>query len=377
MSGWEKVRLSDVCQFKPPKSIARAELSEQDLVSFVPMNDLGELEKHFEAKETRLFGDVVRGYTYFADNDVLCAKITPCFENGKLGIARGLVNGVGFGSSEFVVMRPGDKLAPEFLYYYLARDEFRAAGTRVMTGAVGHKRVPKEYFEDLLIPLPSADEQQRIVAILDQAFAALDRARECAEANLANAGQLFELTLFGRFSEEGSDWANCTVGDLVTLQRGFDITKAQQREGDVPVVSSSGSKSFHDTAKATAPGVVVGRKGSIGSVHYLEEDFWPHDTTLYVKDFKGNDPRLIYYMLRGLKLADLDTGAANPSLNRNLVHPLEVSCPPLEQQKAVADRLFEIERFTNDIASQYASQLADIAALRQSLLQQAFSGQLT
>ncbi len=97
-----------------------------------------------------------------------------------------------------------------------------------------------------------------------------------------------------------SEWQDCTLGDICTLQRGFDITKNDQDSGPYPVVSSSGIKSFHREWKVKSPGVVIGRKGTLGTVFYLDMDFWPHDTSLWVKDFKGNHPRFIYYFLKNL-----------------------------------------------------------------------------
>jgi type I restriction enzyme S subunit len=127
------------------------------------------------------------------------------------------------------------------------------------------------------------------------------------------------------------------LGDLVMFQRGFDITKDQQANGTVPIVSSSGIASFHNESKVEPPGVVIGRKGSLGTVHYLEEDFWPHDTTLWVKDFKGNHPRFISYFLRTLHLEVFDTGSSNPTLNRNHIHKIKVQCPlPAIQEKIAA-----------------------------------------
>ena len=157
MKRWEIKALVDVCQIRPPKAEARQKLSPTDLVSVVPMNDLGDDAKTFEPRETRALADVEGSYTYFADDDVLLAKITPCFENGKLGIARNLKNGVGFGSSEFVVLRPNEGLDAEYLYYFLSRSCFREYGAQQMTGAVGHKRIPKEFVEQLQIPLPPLD----------------------------------------------------------------------------------------------------------------------------------------------------------------------------------------------------------------------------
>lgn len=125
------------------------------------------------------------------------------------------------------------------------------------------------------------------------------------------------------------------LGDLLTFQRGFDITKNEQQEGNIPIVSSSGISSLHNHFKANAPGVVIGRKGSLGTVHYLNTDYWPHDTTLWVKDFKGNDPRFIYYFLQTLHLENFDVGSSNPTLNRNHLHKIRVLFPK-EQQKKIA-----------------------------------------
>src|SRR5574337_1168446 len=92
-------------------------------------------------------------------------------------------------------------------------------------------------------------------------------------------------------------WTKGTLQDLVFFQRGFDITKAQQTEGPIPVISSSGITSYHNEARAAGPGVVIGRKGTLGSVHYSEMDYWPHDTTLWSRDLRGNNPRFVYFYL--------------------------------------------------------------------------------
>lgn len=136
-----------------------------------------------------------------------------------------------------------------------------------------------------------------------------------------------------------SGWRTCTLGDVLTLQRGFDITKAEQREGDIPVVSSSGINSYHDEAKVAGPGVVIGRKGSLGTCFYLRTSFWPHDTTLWVKDFKGNNPKFCYFLLQWMALAQHDVGAANPTLNRNHVHLIPVRIPDVVEQERIADIL--------------------------------------
>ena len=137
-----------------------------------------------------------------------------------------------------------------------------------------------------------------------------------------------------------ADFFDTTIGEQLMLQRGFDITKKQQVPGDVPVVSSGGVSSHHNEAKVKAPGVILGRKGSLGTVFFLEQDFWPHDTTLWVKDFKNNNPRYVYYFFLSMseQLKKMDVGAANPALNRNHVHPIEIRWP----KRPIQDKSVEV-----------------------------------
>lgn len=198
---WKSYRLADVCEIQPPKKQVKAKLDDVDKVTFLGMDGLGIGTPSIAPSDDRALADVYKSYTYFEENDVLLAKITPCFENGKLGIATGLTNGVGFGSSEFVVFRCVEKLLPKYLYYFLRQDRFRLEGARNMSGAVGHKRVTKEFIENTEIPVPPLAEQERIVAKLDAAFAEIDRVieltreRELALHSLKSALLSTELTV--------------------------------------------------------------------------------------------------------------------------------------------------------------------------------------
>jgi len=131
-----------------------------------------------------------------------------------------------------------------------------------------------------------------------------------------------------------SNWETLPLGNVLTFQRGFDITKAEQRDGPYWVISSSGPKSKNENFKVAGPGVVIGRKGSLGTVFFSQENYWPHDTTLWVKDFHGNDPRFAYYYLQIMGLERLDAGSSNPSLNRNHIHTIPVLWPiPIIQRR--------------------------------------------
>lgn len=142
-------------------------------------------------------------------------------------------------------------------------------------------------------------------------------------------------------------WIRCRLGEQLTLQRGYDITKGAAVPGDVPVISSGGVSFYHNVAMANGPGVLLGRKGSVGSVHYSHDRFWPHDTTLFVKEFRGNNPRFVYHFFKQFPIQRFEASSANPSLNRNNLHPVEVLWPPLPEQKRIAailDKADEIRR---------------------------------
>jgi type I restriction enzyme S subunit len=131
-------------------------------------------------------------------------------------------------------------------------------------------------------------------------------------------------------------WRDCLLGDVITLQRGHDLPESQRQPGEIPVVTSSGVTGRHNEAKAKAPGVITGRYGTLGEVFYLEEDYWPHNTSLYVKDFKSNCPHFVAYFLRNSLTNYQSDKAAVPGINRNVLHALEVRVPNLATQKAIA-----------------------------------------
>lgn len=118
-----------------------------------------------------------------------------------------------------------------------------------------------------------------------------------------------------------TSWRERTLGEVVGLQRGYDLTADERAEGKVPVMGAAGHNGYHNEAKVSAPGIVVGRSGgSFGQVHFCETDFWPHNTAMFVTDFKGNDPYFVFYLLKLLNFDALNSGSAQPSLNRNYLY---------------------------------------------------------
>jgi type I restriction enzyme S subunit len=193
--GWVETSIQDVCYVNPRRDV---DLDLDDLVSFVPMPALDEFSGEITRPIQRPLRQVAKGFTQFLEGDVLFAKITPSMENGKSAVARHLTNGIGFGSTEFHVLRSTGVIEPDYLWRYLRQQEFRDNAAAVMTGAVGQLRVPTEYLKKHPIPLAPLTEQRRIVAKLDALLARTARARadldripilvsSCKQALLASA----------------------------------------------------------------------------------------------------------------------------------------------------------------------------------------------
>lgn len=175
---WQTHKLSDVADINPRKNVG--ELATTDGVSFVPMESVDDITGQIVSKQTRDLGTVARGYTAFQNGDVIFAKITPCMENGKCAVADGLENGIGFGSTEFYVVRPKENISAAYLWHFLRQESVRAEAKKHFTGAAGHKRVPKTFVENLELPVPLKNgkpdlvQQQKAVAELAKKFKTID-----------------------------------------------------------------------------------------------------------------------------------------------------------------------------------------------------------
>ena len=199
---WPMVEIGKACIVNPRKT----DLTDMDgaaEVSFVPMADVGENEMYFEAKAIRCFRDVGTGNSSFKDNDILVAKVTPCFENGKAGIAKGLKNGIGFGSSEFYVLRPIESLVmSQWIYLFLATSSFRAWAMPQMTGTGGLQRVPRSVLEEYKVPLPSLETQRGIVADVEAEMALVTANTKLVQRTVKNSQAVIERVWSGSTSRQ-------------------------------------------------------------------------------------------------------------------------------------------------------------------------------
>lgn len=166
-----------------------------------------------------------------------------------------------------------------------------------------------------------------------------------------------------------SEWQECTLGDFVRLQRGHDLTAAEQEHGYVPIMGSAGPNGLHSKALAHGPGVVIGRSGaSAGRVHFSEVDYWPHNTCLYVTDFLGNNPRFAYYLLQTIDLASFNSGSAQPSLNRNFLYSIPLNVPA----RKIQDEIVEVLQALDDRINLLRETNTTLEAIAQALFKSWF-----
>lgn len=212
---WEMVKLKDVCVINPKKSEVN-DLDSDTLVSFIPMEDIDEHNIKVTPKRERKIGEVYKGYTYFKDNDVLVAKVTPCFENGKGGIVRNLTNGIGFGSSELYVLRATGKVIPEYIYWMLQREDFVQKGTDRMTGTGGLQRVPSDFVANYQIPLPPLEIQRQIVNEIAAHQRIIDGARQVVDGWKPD----IKIELEKSLPDGVNEWGWIELGGVSSFVRG-------------------------------------------------------------------------------------------------------------------------------------------------------------
>jgi len=218
--------------------------------------------------------------------------------------------------------------------------------------------------------VPPLDEQRRIAEVLrsvDDAIAAALQVVEQVRSNLEAATSV--LTCDGSSS---SGWRHGRCDSFFVLQRGFDITEVQATPGPYRVISSSGPSYSHSEFAVEGPAVITGRKGRLGTVFYSDDACWPHDTALWVKDFKGNHPRFVYWKLRQMDLKAYDAATSVPTLNRNNVHALEIAFPPFAEQIDISETL-DTMLLAIDRAE---GQLVALQAIKSSVSSDLLSGQV-
>jgi type I restriction enzyme S subunit len=201
----------------------------------------------------------------------------------------------------------------------------------------------------LKLYIPALTEQEKVADFLgavDEKIQQLTRKKELLEQYKKGVMQRIfsqELRFKDDDGKEYPDWEEKRLDEIAPLQRGFDLPITTIEKGKYPVVFSNGILKFHNEFKVKAPGIVTGRSGTIGNIFFVEKDFWPHNTSLWVTNFHGNLPKFIYYLYQTFDIKKYSTGSGVPTLNRNEVHSLPLNIPTVSEQEKIADFLSALD----------------------------------
>jgi len=269
-------------------------------------------------------------------------------------------------------LSPSDSLDSKFLYYFCLGYDF----TKHDKGTT----LPSLTKTDLLnvsMPLPPLLEQKRIVAILDEAFEGIDRAISNTEKNLSNARELFESYLNSIFSQKGEGWEFENWESVLTINNGRSQKNVTNPNGKYPIYGSGGIMGYADNYICNEGSTIIGRKGSINNPIYVTTKFWNIDTAFGLSPLDSLDSKFLYYFCLGYDFTKHDKGTTLPSLTKKDL--LNVSMPllPLPEQKNIVNKLDKIYTKTQRIENIYRQKIAALKELKQSILQKAFTGELT
>ncbi len=399
--GWRCYPLGDprVCVLNPPKREVR-DRPDSTKVTFVPMSAVDDESGSIVAAETREIGQVRKGYTYFAENDVVFAKITPCMENGKAAIARGLVNGIGFGTTEFHVLRAGPQVIPEWLHAFVRRADTRAAAKKNMHGAAGQQRVPVEFLEQLKMPVPpTQDEQRRIVARIEELTARLDEARRLHRAASNSLSTLMAATVSGFFAKgEDEGWSVATVKELCgDPQYGYTASAEHAAVGpkflritDIQAGRVDWSAVPHCRCdcvgkyRVAAGDIFFARTGATTGKTFLVNEAPEAVFASYLIRIRPGLailPAFLYWFFQSSQYweaVEMKTEDGNrPNMNGTKLAGLRIPFPKDKtEQRRIVSQLDTLRRHADQLARAQADIDAELVTLTPALLAKAFCGEL-
>lgn len=391
MIGWTVRKLGDpeVCLLNPKKREI-SKIPDDTMVSFVPMAQVDEVSGVMDVSNERSLGEVRKGYTYFAEGDVVFAKITPCMENGKSAIARGLRNSIGFGTTEFHVLRPGPLVMEEWIHLFVRNSMFREEAKKNMHGAAGQQRVPVDFLMEAEIHVPPLDEQRRIVKRIKELTWRADEARKTA---VKREGQL-DVLLQAIYSQmiEGAEWK--PLDKVASLVRRAIKTKPHENYEEMgirsfgkgtfkkPVLTGKqiGNKRIYhihegdlvfNNVFAWEKAIAVAKKedhGRVGSHRFIT--YVPHEG-------QATSEFLCYHFLseRGIediRAASPGSAGRNRTLGLKKLENILVPLPDYDEQK----RFAEIAKRRHFIQQESTGISEDVKSFTSALLAKAFRGEL-
>ena len=405
-SGWEWKTLADISEVNPRRPIIKR--SDEIPTSFVPMAAVDEVEGRFAQVETKPFGEIKREYTYFEENDVVFAKITPCMENGKAAVARGLLDGFGFGTTEFHVLRPKPGVLPAWIHHFVRQADFRREAKEHFRGAVGQQRVPQDFLEGYRIPIPYPDDparsletQRRIVARIEALFAELREARRLHAEIVADTGRMMEAARHQMFFVLASRSPVAPFSDIADSRLGKMLSQISKKGAHSRPYLRNANVLWDDfrlddvyemdflpgeqAEFMLQPGdLLICEGGEIGRAAVwkgqIEECYFQKALhRVRLKDSKSSPRYLMHFMAWAAKngaISELQTGSAIPHLTGVKLKTLDVIWPEPTVQQQVIAVLDSIQRDTTEMQTIQSENAALLNQMEQAILTQAFRGEL-
>lgn len=390
------VKLGEICEINPPTDY---HFDLEDACSFVPMEAVDDIDARIARMATRPFREVANGYTPFAENDVIVAKITPCMENGKCAIGRRFRSGVAFGSTEFHVLRATERVIPEWLFYFWRFPPTRKLASIRMTGSAGQKRVPVSFLENAEIPLPEISEQKRIATQLKEA----DRLRRTRRYALELTDTFIPAAFLELFGEAGDSFPALTVDELAadkphairTGPFGSQLLHSEFTNKGIAVLGIDNAvnnefawsqrrfitpEKYEQLKRYTVfPGdVIITIMGTCGRCAIVPNDIPTAINTKHLCCITLDQSRCLPMYLHGAFLfhpfvrrqqAVATKGSIMDGLNMEIIKSLRIPLPPLELQQKFAAVVDRVER----LRAVQREALREAEHLFQSLLHRAFS----
>ncbi len=401
---WQTAKLSEITVVNP--TLDKAAIADNLDVSFVPMPAVQAESGIIDVSSTRKFSEVKKGYTPFREGDVLFAKITPCMENGKMAVVPEVINGIGFGSTEFHVLRSLPGVDAKFVYYCVSSQSFRREAEHNMSGAVGQRRVTTPYLSECEIPLPPSNEQHRIVAKIEELFSELDKGIEALktareqlkvyrqallkhafEGKLTAAGERQEKTLgqlLGFLTSGSRGWAAyyAAKGDLFV--RAQNIKHDCLELDDVAFVSLPNKTEGLRTRIQRGDLLVTITGANVTKAALVKHELGVAYVSQHVALCRPTEevwPEFLYWFIvaeaAGRKqLTEMAYGAGKPGLNLENIRSVRVPLPSLKDQQEIVELIESRLSEADQLDQTLATSLQQSEALRQSILKRAFSGQL-
>ena len=250
-----------------------------------------------------------------------------------------------FLGSDGIRLRPKSSFLANYIGWQLQKDCIKSWLLQNSSGTT-MPSMNQEILGRAEIPVAPISEQRKIsnaLSDIEELISKLDQLI-AKKRDIKQAAMQELLTGRRRLPGFSAAWVAKRIDKVAPLQRGFDLTHSEVKPGPYPVAYSNGIANHHAEFKAKGPGIATGRSGTIGNVHYIESDYWPHNTSLFVTNFHGNDPKFVYYLFQHTKLAQFSTGSGVPTLNRNDVHAHVVQIPQAhEEQSAIAQALTDMD----------------------------------